>query len=148
MNYKKLTQEERDIILKNELDSEIVKIIEKFNLKSSEDLYWISEKENTFTHKIFKHNYLKKNSLMSILFRVHGLCFAKVNYFKENLVHYEPYIYDIEKGFIKTELWNAEFLKHKTSGYYLDFRQLTQITKIEDFIELYENLESFQENDS
>lgn len=81
---------------------------------------------------------------MSALFRIHGLCFAKVNYFRNNREKYRPYVYDLENGFRETEWWDAEFLKHMDSGLCLDFRQLNGITEIEKFYIFCAHLESLE----
>jgi len=144
MNYKKLEQQTRDDLLKKELSNEKIRIIEKFGLKSTPDLYWISEKENAHPHIFFKHSFLKDTDIIGVLFRINRLCFAKVNYFRRNSDKFEPYKYDFQQNFIKTEWWDAEFLKHIASGFHIDMRYLQTITEIEKFIQFYEYLESFE----
>jgi hypothetical protein len=144
VNYRKLDQETRDINLKVELSTDKVNLIDKLCLQSTPDLYWVSRKENAHKHIIFKHNYLKNNDILHVLFRVNRLCFAKVNYFCQNAEKYEPQIYDYKKGFTKTEWWNTEFLRHKASGYQIDLRYLQTITDIEKFKELCAYFESIE----
>ncbi|MCP3923782.1 MAG: hypothetical protein GY714_14465 [Desulfobacterales bacterium] len=124
---------------------EKLKIIEKFGLESTPNLSWVSRRENSHEQMIFKHSYLVKNDILRILFRINKLCFAKVNYFSKNIEKFEPQIYDYENGFIETELWNAEFLKHLGSGKLIDLRYLQSITDIEIFRELCFYLESLEE---
>jgi hypothetical protein len=69
---------------------------------------------------------------------------AKVKYFRQNIDKYEPYKYDYKTGFAIVPLWNADFLKHKASGFILDFRFLQTITVYEDFVALYNELESYE----
>lgn len=148
MDYRKLDQETRDEILKQELSPEKVRLIDKFGLQSTPDLYWVSRKENAHEHIIFKHNYLKNNDIIRVLFRVNRLCFAKVNYFSQNADKFEPQIYDYKNGFTKTDWWNTEFLRHKTSGYHIDLRFLQTITDIEKFKEFCAYLESIEDKES
>lgn len=136
--------ESRDNLLKKELSEEKIRIIEKFGLHSTEDFYWISKKENTHEHIFFKHSYCKNSDIIHILFRINRLCFAKVKYFSNHADNFEPYIYNFKEGFQKTELWNADFLKHKASGLLIDLRYLQTITDIEKFKELCAYLESFE----
>ena len=148
MDYRKLDQETRDELLKKDLSPEKVRLIDKFGLHSTPDLYWISHKENAHDHIIFKHNYLKNNDIIRALFRVNRLCFAKVNYFSQNADKFEPQIYDYEKGFTETHWWNTEFLKHKASGYQIDLRFLQTITDIEKFKEFCAYLESLEDKEN
>lgn len=144
MDYRKLDQETRDKLLKEELTAEKVKLLEKFGLKSTPDLYWVLHGENAYDHIVFKHNYLKNNDIIRVLFRMNRLCFAKVNYFSKNAESYEPQVYDFRNGFAKTDWWNAEFLKHKGSGMQIDLRYLQSITDIEDFKDFCVYLESLE----
>jgi len=141
-----MSREERDEVLKRELSPEKVNVIDKFGLKSTPDLYWIQEKENIHTRVVFKHSFLKKSDLIGVLFRIYGLCFAKLNYFRDKIDDFEPCIYDFKNGFKSTDLWDVDFFKHKASNYYIDIRQLLGITDIKDFYELCEYLESFENN--
>ncbi len=144
MNYKKLDQESRDKLLKKELTHDKVKILEKFDLRSTPDLYWISITENAHEHKIFRHQFLKNNDIVRALFRINRLCFAKVNYFSRNSTKYKPQSYDFKVGFTETDWWNADFLKHNDSGFQLDLRFLKSITDIKEFHDLCHYLESFE----
>lgn len=147
MDFSKLDQEDRDEILKKELSQEKIKFLEKFGLCSTPDLNWVSRSENGHDHIVFKHNYLKKNDIVRVLFRVNRLCFAKVNYFVRNRESFEPQIYDFHDGFIETDWWNAEFLKHKDSGFQIDLRFLQSITDINEFKKFCSYLESHERND-
>jgi len=133
MNYNKLLQDERDSLLKKELSYEKIKIIEKYNLLSTPALFWICKKENYHDQKVFKHSFLKEKDIITVLFRLYGLCYAKVKYFKNNINQFEPYKYHFEKGFIKTQIWDTEFFKHKQSGLFIDLRYLQGINRIDDF---------------
>ncbi|MCG8571947.1 MAG: hypothetical protein MJB14_17570 [Spirochaetes bacterium] len=132
-----------DSPLFHELTVEKQKLVLKYQLLPDEKNQWISTAENSHPQLIFKHTFLLKNDIIGSLFRIYKLCFAKVNYFRENLSAFEPYIYHFEKGFIKTEWWDAEFFKHKKSGFLLDPRQLRQIVDIEAFHQFCNYLESF-----
>ena len=146
MDYKHLIQEERDRILKSELASDKVKFLEKYKLLSSGELKWYSNKNNTPERIYFSHKFLKNNGIMEVLFRKYQFCFAKLKYFRENIERYETFKYTPENSFIKTEMWDAEFLKHKKSGKFIDLRYLQQITKLEVFLSFTEWLE--RENES
>jgi hypothetical protein len=141
MNYNNLTQEERDRILKSELNENVIKIIERYRLESTKDLKWVSRKENSHEHVIFTQNFLKTNDEIAALFRANYLCLAKVKYFRENINKYEPAKYLPEKGFVKTEFWDSDFLKHKASGKYIDYRFLQRITDIDVFLNFCAKLE-------
>ena len=144
MDLRKLTQEDRDAFLKKDLSEEKINLINKFSLFSTPDRLWVSIKENTLEQPFFKHSYIIKNDIYRALFRAHKLCFGKVNYFCENLKSFSPYIYHFKDGFIETEWWNADFLKHNSSGYFFDFRYLLTITDIEEFNKLCNYLESYE----
>ncbi len=144
MNYKKMNQEMRDACLKSELDDEKVKLIEKYNLISTPDLYWISKHENAHDQIVFKHSYVKKNDLIAIICRLNKLCFAKVKYLRQKAELFEPYTYNYRDGFIITELWNSEFLRHRPSGFYIDLRNLQFMYDNEEFKAFCSYLDSFE----
>ena len=52
--------------------------------------------------------------------------------------------FESKDGFIAVPLWDADFLRHKASGYILDFDYLETITAYEDFVSLYKELEAFE----
>jgi hypothetical protein len=123
-------------------DSELKqKIIKKYGLRLENEA-WYQVKENSHKAMIFKDSYLKNSDVIGILFRINKLCQAKVKYFREHLNEYEPYKYDYKKGFIKTELWDSEFLKHTASGYILDYRFLQSINNYNDFVNICNELDS------
>ena len=144
MDYRKLSQEERDRILKSEpeLTPEKIKFMEKYCLFSTGDLKWYTDKNNTPERVYFSHKFLKSNGIMEVLFRKYQFCFAKLKYFRENMEKYETFKYDPDNGFVKTEMWDAEFFKHKKSGKFIDLRYLQQITKLEVFLSFTEQLEN------
>ncbi|MCG8698230.1 MAG: hypothetical protein MI922_09260 [Bacteroidales bacterium] len=142
MNYKNLSQQERDDILKKELPNDIVKIINRYRLVSTYDFKWISQKENSHEHIIFTQKFLLKTDAIGALFRINYLCFAKVNYFRQHLHNFVPLAYHPSNGFVETELALSDFLKHKSSGIIIDYRFLQSITEIEEFHEFCKNLES------
>ncbi len=74
-----------------------------------------------------------KSDEIAVLFRINYLCFAKVKYFRENIFKYEPAKFDPKKGFIQTDFWDSDFLLHKASGKYIDYRFLQRMTDIEVF---------------
>lgn len=119
------------------------KLVEKYGLKH-ENCAWYSEKENSHKHLIFKDAFFERTDVLGLLFRINKLCMAKVKYFRKNIMKYEPLKYDYRKGFLVVPLWDADFLRHRYSGYILDFRYLQTITVYEDFIMLCQELEAFE----
>ena len=148
MDHKKLSQSERDIILKNELSSEKIKFLEKYRLFSTYDLKWQTNKNNTPERVYFSHKFLKNNGIMEILFRKYQFCFAKLKYFRENLEKFGTFKYDPENGFVETEMWDAEFFKHKKSRRFIDLRYLQQITELEIFLNFVKWLEKDGDSDT
>lgn len=118
-------------------------LTEKYHLKH-ENNAWYSERENSHKHLIFKDSFFEKNDIIGLLFRINKLCIAKVKYFRANIEKYQPVKYHYKDGFFEVPLWDAEFLKHRKSGYILDFRYLQTITVYEDFVALCTELESFE----
>lgn len=145
MKFEKMDQAARDAALKAELPEEKVKLIEKYRLKSTPDLYWISEEENSYRRVVCRHSFLKKNDMVMIIGRLNSLCFAKVKYIRSRIGLLQPYTFDHVNGFVKTELWNSRFLKHVPSGFMLDYRELSEISDIEEFRKLCGMLDSFCE---
>lgn len=121
------------------------RLLRKFGLKHEEN-GWYSEKENSHKHLIFKDRFFDRQDIIGLLFRINKLCGAKVKYFRANIDKYEPMKYDYRSGFITVPLWDTDFLKHKYSGYILDFRFLQTVTVYDDFTALCRELESFENN--
>ena len=119
------------------------KLVEKYGLKH-ENNAWYSDKENAHKHLIFKDAFFERTDVIGLLFRINKLCMAKVKYFRNNIMKYEPLKYDYRKGFLVVPLWDADFLRHRYSGYILDFRYLQTITVYEDFANLCRELEAFE----
>lgn len=141
MNYKNLSQEDRDKVLRGQLSGNIVKIIDRYRLECTSDLKWMSKKENSHEHIIFTHKFLVNTDEIGALFRINYLCFAKVSYFRENFNKFEPCKYDPEIGFISCEFWDSDYLKHIKSGKIIDYRYLQRVTDIEIFKQFCNNLE-------
>lgn len=127
-----------------ELSDEKRNFVEKYSMKLSKDLRWYSDKNNSIARTYFRHNFLLENGMLEILLRKYQICFAKLKYFRIHLQEYEFYKYDPFKGFVSSELWDTEFLKHKKSGRYIDLRYLSEITKIAVFEELIRSLEEIE----
>ena len=124
-----------------QLDKE--NVIQKFGL-IYEDGAWYSCKENAHKHLIVKDSFYQRTDTIGLLFRINKLCMAKVKYFRQNIDKYEPLKYHYKNGFIIVPLWDADFLRHKASGFILDFNYLQTITVYEDFVALYRELESYE----
>ncbi|MGB4091395.1 MAG: hypothetical protein WBK46_05575 [Ruminococcus flavefaciens] len=120
-------------------------LIEKYRLKH-ENNAWYSEKENSHKHLIFKDSFVERTDVIGLLFRINKLCMAKVKYFRANIDKFEPMKYHYKDGFITVPLWDADFLRHRSSGFILDFRYLQTITVYDDFMALCRELESYENN--
>ncbi|MCT4637150.1 MAG: hypothetical protein N4A72_05545 [Bacteroidales bacterium] len=138
MNYNKFNQQERDKILKDSLNGDIVKLLDRYRLISTPDQRWISVKENSHEHTIFTQRFLLSTDTLGALFRINYLCFAKLKWFRKNINNFIPLRYDLKSGFVETELYNSDFLKHRRSGEIIDYRYLQRITDINEFIGLSE----------
>lgn len=121
------------------------KLIEKHSLKLSEKMVWVTIRENSFPRKICRHAYMEKSDILGLLFRLNEVCFAKVNYFRSHLASFEPLKYHYIDGFETTELWDADFFRHRVSGLIFDFRYLNSIKDIEKFRELCTYIESLEQ---
>lgn len=115
-------------------------IVKKYEL-FLENGGWYQQKENSHKALIFKDDFYQNNDVLGLIFRINKLCAAKVRYFRNHIEEYDFYKYDYKKGFVKTELWDSEFLRHKKTGYYIDYRYLQTITKKEDFMLFCKQLE-------
>ena len=104
---------------------------------------WYSHKENAHKHLIFKDGFFERQDIIGLLFRINKLCMAKVKYFRQNIEHFEPVKYDYKAGFTVTPLWDVDFMRHKASGYILDFDYLRTIMVYDDFVALCNELEAY-----
>ena len=137
MDYQMLKEqcsEVRNQILMEELDEEKRKVLIKYNLQCNSDLYWERPK-GSYPRKIFfSHKFVKKSSIIRIIFYIYQLCFAKVKYFERNWDNFIPYIHSWRDGFIECELYDMEFIKHKHTDIIFDLRDLKKITDIKEFV--------------
>lgn len=131
MNDYNINRKQGEILDSLHADKQL--FIRKHSLMLTDKMFWITIKENSFPRKICRHQFMVKSDIPGLLFRINEICFAKLNYFRANLSSFEPYIFDFEKGFLKTELWDAEFFKHIQSGFMIDLRFLNKIKEIEEF---------------
>lgn len=97
MNYKQLDNKTRDDLLKKNLNTEKIKLLERYGLISCNDLKWISKKENSHEQVYFTHAFLTKTDILGLIFRINKLCFAKIKYFRAHINNFEPYLYNPEK---------------------------------------------------
>lgn len=134
--------------LKEKLPKNIVKILEKYNLKSDKNHIWYTMKENSFIKKIVKQAFLERNDELATVFRINELCAAKLKYYRTNWDQYQPMKYSSQEGFIPVETWDMEFLMHIPSGTMIDLRELQRITDIEEFKEFCANIENLVNKDS
>lgn len=118
-------------------------IVNKYELVEEDGLLY-SCKENSYKQLVLKSHFVEKSDILSILFRINKLSYDKLEYFRDNIDKFQTYKYHYKNGFIKSELWDAEFFKHKASGFYMDLRYLQSLSK-DDFIELCSELYGFDE---
>ncbi len=123
--------------------SELAKrgLIEKLGLVL-ENGRWFLNRENSHPALICTEHYRANHDVLAILFRVNKLCLGKLKYFRANLDQFESFKYHYKNGFVPVELWDAEFFRHKKSGFFIDFRFLQTITAYKDFVAFCEQLES------
>lgn len=133
-----------DEILKQELSTQKIKLIEKYSLTCSDDMIWEFKHNKYHTYKYFSHKFAKKQSVLALLFYINKLCYAKIKYFENNIDKYEPYKYEALKGFRKCELYDMEFLLHKPSNNMIDIRNLKEIKNIDEFKKFCSKLESLE----
>lgn len=118
-------------------------LVKKYGL-IHENGAWYAHKENSHKHLIFKDAFFARTDILGLLFRINKLCMAKVNYFRGNLDHFVPCKYHYKDKFVDVPLWDADFLRHKASGFILDFNYLQTITVYDDFVALCEELERYE----
>ena len=118
-------------------------LVKKYHLVH-ENNAWYSDRENSHKHLIFKDSFFERSDVIGLLFRINKLCMAKVKYFRANINKFEPLKYNYKNGFIRVQLWDSDFLRHRASGFILDYRYLQTITVYEDFVSLCNELEAFE----
>ena len=118
-------------------------IITKYGLIDEDGLLY-SCKENSYKQLVLKSGFVENSDILGILFRINKISYDKLEYFRDNIDKFEPYKYDYKEKFIKTELWDAEFFKHKASELYIDLRFLQSIDDHEEFIKFCNDLESYE----
>ena len=148
MDYDELinaSKEFREQYLREQLGPEKCKILDKYSLCSNSRLYWERHQEKYPVQEYFSHKFAVKSTPLGMIFHINRLCFAKTKYFEAHWDEYIPCIYDFEKGFVETELYNMEFIKQKSTGIVLDLRELGKIHWLKDFQKLCKYLEEKQE---
>ena len=138
-----LNSRSREIIVS--LSEEKQKFIEKHSLILTDNMLWVTLKENSFPRKICRNGFMEKTDMLGLLFRFNEVCFAKVNYFRSHLSSFEFCRYHYKDGFVTTALWDGDFFRHKASGYIIDIRFLNGIKEIEKFREFCIFLEEYEQ---
>lgn len=128
----------------NDLSSDKQNLINKYSLVLNDDLIWEFNHPKYFNVKYFSHKFAIKHSTLTLLFHIYKLCYAKIKYFESNFSKYDPYIYNYNLGFIKCELYDMEFIKHKYSDTFIDLRYLNKIKDIKEFKSFCAYLENFE----
>lgn len=141
---KSLNSKEREKVMREELGEEKCKVLDKYNLVSNDRLYWERVEPKYPNQEYFSHKFATKSSVLGMIFHINRLCFAKTKYFENNWHNFEPCVHDFKKGFIKTELYNMEYIRHKDTGIILDLRELSKIHWVKDFHAICEYLEEKQ----
>ena len=131
------------MILEKTIETDKEKFIDKHGLIHEKNA-WYSHGENSHKHLIFRDAFYGKSDIISLVFRFNKLCAGKEKYFRRNIDKYEPCKYNYREGFIMVPLWDADFLRHKASGFILDFNYLQTITVHEDFVSLCMELEEYE----
>ena len=112
--------EELERALRSQLSEEKLKFIDKYRLQLNSRRRWVCKKNQTPERVYFSHKFAMDNGILEFLFRKYQDKFS--------FCKYHP-----QKGFYDTELWDAEFFRHKQSGTMIDFRYLQQIRQVEVF---------------
>lgn len=144
MNYeflKTYSKEERNVYGRKELGEEKCKIIDKYGLQLNNNLYWEKVQEKYPTQEYFSHRFALKTSPLGMIFHINRLCFAKVKYFDKNWHQFSPLIYDWKSGFMETEMYDMEFIRHNPTGIIIDLRNLAKIHWLKDFQAICEYIE-------
>ena len=132
------------MILEKTIETDREKFIEKYGLIHEKNA-WYSHGENSHKHLIFRDAFYEKTDIIGLIFRFNKLCTGKEKYFRRNIDKYEPCKYNYKEGFIMVPLWDADFLRHKASGFMLDFDYLRTITVYENFVSLCVELEKHEQ---
>lgn len=144
MNFDELKTAQEDIrekYMREQLGQEKCKILDKFNLHPNSRLYWERREPKYPVQEYFSHKLALKSTPLGMIFHINHLCFAKVKYFENNWNEFCPCTHDFKKGFVETELYNMEFIKHRKTGIILDLRELSKIHWLKDFHALCAYLE-------
>jgi hypothetical protein len=132
-----------EVIPEKKTETDREKFIRKHGLLH-ENSAWYSHGENSHKHLIFRDAFYAEADIIGLVFRFNKLCAGKEKYFRRNIDKYEPCKYNYREGFITVPLWDADFLRHKASGFILDFDYLRIITVHEDFMALCGELEKYE----
>ncbi len=136
-----LSEEEREIVMRNQLGEEKCKLIDKYDLYPNNRLYWERRQAKYPTQEYFSHKMALKTSIIGIIFHINRLCYAKTKYFQENWDEYVPCIFKHDEGFVETDIYNMEYIKQRHTNIVLDLRELAKIHWISEFRELCKYLE-------
>lgn len=138
---KNLDPKLREKLMREELGEEKCKILDKYNLHPNHRIYWERIQEKYPTQEYFSHKFAIKSSALGMVFHIYRLCFAKTKYFENNWDKFIPCIYKCREGFVETELYDMEYIKHKSTGIIIDLRELSKIHWLQDFKDLCTYLE-------
>lgn len=118
--------------------------LEKYDLHSTASHRWVSTRNSTPPRIYYRHQFLLRNEIMEIVLRKYQFCFAKIKYFRANIQKYDACKHDPRSGFVDTEMWDAEFLRHRDSRKLIDLRYLQRISDVADFLEIVNWLEQVE----
>lgn len=131
----------REKFMREELGKDKCKVLDKYSLYSNERLYWERIQEKYPNQEYFSHKMAVKSSTLGLVFHIYKLCFAKTKYFEQNWNKFSPCVYRMREGFVETELFDMEYIKHKNTGIVVDLRELARIHWVHEFKELCEYIE-------
>ena len=137
-----MNKQKRESVMRKQLGERKCKILDKYDLNVNERLYWERIQDKYPTQEYFSHKFAIKSSELGMVFQIYRLCFAKTKYFENNWSKFVPCYYDLKKGFVETEIYNMDFIKHKSTGIVIDLRELAKIKWIKEFHAICDYLEN------
>lgn len=118
------------------------KLLQLYQLTLENGWFW-QKKENMSPWKVFSEVQFKNRTLLFLLFRIHKLCFAKLNYFSSTLeqwtsIRFKPNGIESTNNPTPEDFAHTEGFLNKKTGKFVTITKLQQITVKEEFIQLME----------
>lgn len=124
-----------ELELMNMLSEDKKLLIHKHRLIKDSNQLWYRQLPDLKPHYIFPHKYLLEFDIDVCVYRIYGLCNAKIGILWSNKKFIVPQKYRNNK-FVDTEWWDVEFLYFIISDKRIDLRQLQAIRKFGEFKKL------------